>query len=86
MNLLNILKEVATGFVQAMMNRWWVEITTSDPHCTYYFGPFDTALEARKAYPGYIEDLQGEGALGVKVTIGLCRPDMLTICGPGVEC
>lgn len=25
---------------------WWVEIKTSQPACTYYFGPFDTEDEA----------------------------------------
>lgn len=86
MKLLNILKEVAAGFVQALMNyQWWVEIVTSDPQCTYYFGPFDTSLEARKACSGYVEDLEGEGAQGIKVTIKHCKPEVLTLCGPGVE-
>ncbi len=86
MKLFNIFKQVIAGFIRAMLNRWWVEITTADPRCTYYFGPFNSALEARKAYPGYVEDLEGEGAQGITITIKLCRPEILTICGPGVEC
>lgn len=85
MKLLNIFTQVLTGFIQALFKQWWVEIMTTDPQCTYYFGPFSSALEARKAYPGYVEDLQGEGAQGITVTIKLCKPEILTSCGSGVE-
>ncbi|MGV0025897.1 DUF1816 domain-containing protein [Phormidesmis priestleyi] len=85
MKLLNIFKQVIAGFVQAMFKQWWVEITTADPQCTYYFGPFNSSLEARKLYSGYVEDLEGEGAQGITVTIKLCKPEILTFCGSGVE-
>jgi Domain of unknown function (DUF1816) len=89
MKLFNILREIAAGFIQAMSNRmlsqWWAEITTTDPRCTYYFGPFGSALEARKAYPGYVEDLQNENAQGIAVTIKLCQPEILTICDREIE-
>ncbi|MFN3926257.1 MAG: DUF1816 domain-containing protein [Pseudanabaenaceae cyanobacterium] len=54
---------------------WWIKITTKQPHCTYYFGPFVTEAEAQKAQPGYIEDLQKEGAVDIQVELGRMRPD-----------
>ncbi len=42
-------------------------------------GPFPTYDEAQAAYPGYIEDLDSEGDLGIFVVIKRCQPDVLTI-------
>ena len=60
--------------------KWWVEIVTDSPHCTYYFGPFDTDKEASSNTPGYIEDLESEGAKRVSIRIKRCQPSDLTIC------
>lgn len=54
---------------------WWIKITTKQPHCTYFFGPFVTEAEAKKAQHGYIEDLQKEGAIDIQVEMGRMRPD-----------
>lgn len=59
---------------------WWVKIVTEKPHCTYYFGPFDSAREADLNQPGYVEDLQQEGATGIVVLISQCQPEYLTFC------
>lgn len=59
---------------------WWVEIKTSQPACTYYFGPFDSEAEALAAKGGYIEDLEQEGAQNIQTQVQLCAdPDQLTI-------
>lgn len=58
----------------------WVEITTSYPHCVYYFGPFTRAEEAKRNQAGYIEDLEAEGAQIVAVTVKRCQPKELTTC------
>lgn len=59
---------------------WWVEITTGQPNCTYYFGPFVSAGEAEYYKGGYIEDLKQEGAQDIRMTVKKCaRPDQLTI-------
>lgn len=59
---------------------WWVEIKTSQPSCTYYFGPFDTEDEAHAMKGGYIEDLELEGAQNICSTVQRCNdPDQLTI-------
>ncbi len=59
---------------------WWVKIHTELPCCIYYFGPFDTAIEAQTDRGGYIEDLQSEFAQGMNTTIELlCPPQLLTI-------
>jgi hypothetical protein len=59
---------------------WWVEIKTSQPACTYYFGPFDSEVEAGMAKGGYIEDLEQEGAQNIQTSVRLCSdPDPLTI-------
>ena len=42
-------------------------------------GPFETSDEAKNAYPGYIDDLDSEGDLGLLVVIKRCKPDTLTI-------
>lgn len=60
--------------------KWWVEIVTDLPRCTYYFGPFDTDKEASSNTPGYIEDLESEGAKRVSIRIKRCHPSELTIC------
>jgi Domain of unknown function (DUF1816) len=58
---------------------WWIEVNTSTPLCTYYFGPFDSQEEARHFSPGYIEDLCEEGARDIITLIKQCQPDILTI-------
>jgi len=60
--------------------KWWVEIVTDLPRCTYYFGPFDTDKEASSNIPGYVEDLESEGAKRVSIRIKRCQPSHLTIC------
>jgi len=80
MRLFNIIKQLFIGFMQGLNMDWWVEITTVKPRCIYYFGPFQTSFEARAAYPGYIEDLDSEGAQGIVVVIKRCNPDVLTMC------
>jgi hypothetical protein len=58
---------------------WWVEVQTSVPQCTYYFGPFDYHDEAKASRAGYVEDLEGEGASDIVVRVKQCQPDVLTI-------
>ncbi len=59
---------------------WWVKIVTQTPSCTYYFGPFDSFVEAKLTQSGYIEDLQQEEAKGIAVNILQDKPKTLTIC------
>lgn len=58
---------------------WWVKIDTEMPQCTYYFGPFESAKEAKLTQSGYIEDLEQEGAKGIAVKILQDQPEILTI-------
>lgn len=59
---------------------WWVEISTTQPRCIYYFGPFDTETEASQAKAGYVEDLEQEGAQDIQATVMNCQePEELTI-------
>jgi Domain of unknown function (DUF1816) len=58
---------------------WWVEIATTTPRCTYYFGPFECESSAHTAQIGYIEDLENEGAQGIAVRVQECQPQQLTI-------
>lgn len=51
---------------------WWVEIVAATPACTYYFGPFTTYQEAQSAQPGYIKDLEQEGAKEIIPKIKQC--------------
>lgn len=57
---------------------WWVEIKTESPRCTYYFGPFVRKQEAQQHQLGYVEDLEGEGAVISSLEIKRCKPVILT--------
>ena len=60
---------------------YWLKITTKVPKCTYYFGPFDSPLEAKALQAGYIEDLMAEDALGIHLELEQClQPEVLTVC------
>jgi Domain of unknown function (DUF1816) len=73
------MKEIWTNILKSLGQAWWVEIITESPHCTYYFGPFLSESEAAMHQPGYIEDLEQEGAQNIRVQIKRCKPDKLTI-------
>jgi hypothetical protein len=73
------MKELWTNLLHTLGQAWWVEISTENPHCTYYFGPFSSDGEAESERAGYVEDLEKEGAQGIKVTIKRCKPSQLTI-------
>ena len=69
------------GLKKEEKHPYWLKITTKVPQCIYYFGPFDSPLEAKGAQAGYIEDLIAEEALGVSVELEQCpQPPELTIC------
>lgn len=74
-NLLNSIKK----FVSKLNPPHWVIITTKQPNCTYYFGPFGNYAEADRMQDGYLEDLIEEKASGISVKIKRCLPKMLTI-------
>ena len=73
------MKELLISITNVLRLAYWVEIVTNKPRCTYYFGPFINATEAKEAQYGYIEDLQNEDAQGIVVTIKRCKPNELTI-------
>lgn len=73
------MQESLTNLLHLLGLAWWVEITTDNPRCTYYFGPFLTAKEAEESKSGYIEDLEHEGALNIRVAVKRCKPAILTI-------
>jgi hypothetical protein len=71
--------EIWTNALDLVGRAWWVEISTAQPKCTYYFGPFASAEVANLAQAGYIEDLESERAQVVKVLVKRCKPNRLTI-------
>jgi hypothetical protein len=73
------MKELFTKSLNFLGLAWWVEVTTSNPQCIYYFGPFETAALASEHRSGYVEDLQAEGAQNIRVEIKRCKPESLTI-------
>ncbi|BAB73117.1 DUF1816 domain-containing protein [Anabaena sp. FACHB-709] len=73
------LKEITINTFNTFGLAWWVEITTQNPCCTYYFGPFLNSAEAKLAIKGYVEDLETEGAQGIGVNVKRCKPNNLTI-------
>ena len=73
------MKKLVTEIVDYLGMAYWTEITTDNPGCIYYFGPFLSKQEASSAQNGYIEDLNSEEAEGIKVAIKRCQPKQLTI-------
>ena len=74
------MKAFITGIFDFLGKAYWAEITTDNPHCIYYFGPFRNEKEAIAAQSGYVEDLKDEGAEGIIVAIKRCQPEKLTVC------
>ena len=73
------MNEIWISILESVGLAWWVEVVTRVPACTYYFGPFSSAQEAQSAKPGYILDLEEEGAQGVQVAVKRCKPSRLTV-------
>jgi Domain of unknown function (DUF1816) len=73
------IQSIWSSLLHQIGRAWWVKITTESPHCCYYFGPFASKIAADLAQTGYVEDLEGELAQGIQVSIELCRPAELTI-------
>ena len=74
------MKNFFSGLFGFFSTHWWVKITTSEPNCDYYFGPFEDEIEATQAEPGFVEDLQQEGALQIQTTLqNTQEPKELTI-------
>ncbi|MEH2162085.1 MAG: DUF1816 domain-containing protein [Nostoc sp.] len=42
--MMNLLQSNQSEFA------WWVEVNTTVPRCTYYFGPFDIAIISLMKY------------------------------------
>jgi Domain of unknown function (DUF1816) len=73
------MKEIWINVLESLGLAWWVEVVTSNPACTYYFGPFRSSQSAKAAKPGYVEDLEQEGAQGFQIVVKRCKPTHLTI-------
>jgi Domain of unknown function (DUF1816) len=73
------MQEFLTNLLHLVGLAWWVEVTTDSPRCTYYFGPFGGQTEATAHQAGYLEDLEQEGAQGIRATVKRCKPNALTI-------
>jgi hypothetical protein len=58
---------------------WWSKVYTISPFCIYYFGPFEKESNAQNSNPGYIEDLENEGAKVVYVKLKHLIPKKLTV-------
>ncbi|MEL6787352.1 MAG: DUF1816 domain-containing protein [Cyanobacteria bacterium J06607_15] len=71
----------ALGIKEPKKLPYWLKITTKVPKCTYYFGPFDSPLEAKALQAGYIEDLMEEEAQGIHIELEhVPQPENLTVC------
>lgn len=74
---------VACLFVYSLQrhrsSQWWLEVATESPVCTYYFGPFDSSLEAESSQSDYLRDLAAEGATIISIKVEQCQPPQLTI-------
>lgn len=73
------MKELFTNLLNWCGQAWWVKVSTDSPKCIYYFGPFISQQEAQQNHSGYIEDLENEGAQGIRVEFGRFQPNDLTV-------
>ena len=73
------IDEIWTNTLAFLGQAWWVEVLTTQPRCTYYFGPFSGVESANRAVSGYVEDLEGESAQGIKTQVKRCHPERITI-------
>ena len=75
------------GSLFGSKNAWWIEVRTTEPACTYYFGPFDMEKEAELAKKGYLDDLEQEGSKVVAASILPLDepPQQLTIYEDGMD-
>lgn len=73
------ISDVWTDVLNFLGQAWWIKILTTQPHCTYYFGPFANIREATIAMPGYIEDLESELAQDIQTYVKRAKPSVLTI-------
>jgi Domain of unknown function (DUF1816) len=73
------LSETWTNVLDFWGQAWWVEVSTTQPRCTYYFGPFADRQQAGQARQGYVEDLESESAHIIQTKIERCKPAQLTI-------
>jgi len=72
-------ENLISHFLQSHLHKWWLEINTAFPKITYYFGSFESSIEARSHQYGYIEDLVAEKATDITVKIKKTHPLHLTI-------
>ncbi|NEQ47412.1 MAG: DUF1816 domain-containing protein [Leptolyngbya sp. SIOISBB] len=82
----NLFKKLF-GLFSGSEEKWWLEVKTSEPACTYYFGPFDLEQEAQLQQQGYIDDLQQEGSnvLSAKAIALSTPPQQLTVYEEGMD-
>ncbi|UXE58413.1 MAG: DUF1816 domain-containing protein [Woronichinia naegeliana WA131] len=73
------MKDFLIQLLNSIGLAYWIEIVTTTPRCTYYFGPFSSKGDAEVAQAGYLEDLSNEDAQGIFVEIKRCKPQNLTI-------
>ncbi len=69
------MKEMLINILDALGLAYWVEITTDNPRCVYYFGPFLNQKDAKSATDGYLEDLRDENAQNIAFRIKRFKPD-----------
>lgn len=63
------MKELLTTLLEIFGLAYWLEITTEQPKCIYYFGPFASREGAISCQAGYLEDLATEGAENIRVNL-----------------
>jgi hypothetical protein len=78
---MNFLSDILAFFrgQKPQAKPWWIEVTTAQPACTYYFGPYAKKAEAVSSQGGFVEDLLAENAAGIHVNIEPMQPEHLTI-------
>jgi hypothetical protein len=68
-----LLKPETVSHLSQIGYTWWMEVTTTQPPCTYHFGPFKSCAIAGLASLYYIEEFRNMGIQEVEVLIKRCQ-------------
>ena len=68
-------KKLIRNFGNKLGLAWWAKIETSQPSCTYWFGPFITKRSLKENISSFIKDLSDEGSKNIKHSLVRCKKE-----------
>jgi Domain of unknown function (DUF1816) len=81
----SLVKAIWNEVLNLLGRAWWIEISTTLPNVTYYFGPFITSQEAELSIERYMASLQDKSSQSIRSTVKRCKPGELVVNGEMAE-